>query len=94
MLVNAEYPVILAERAARTEAGLKYMVELAELLQASVVDSIQRMNFPTRHPFNQDGANRLRCRRDSGSGIPAALERGEWRRSGEPDLAGHPDDQG
>lgn len=54
LLVNAEFPVILAERAARTEAGLKYMVELAELLQASVVDSIQRMNFPTRHPLNQD----------------------------------------
>ena len=35
-------------------AGLKYMVELAELLQAAVVDSIQRMNFPTRHPLNQD----------------------------------------
>jgi len=54
MLVNAEFPVILAERAARTEAGLKYMVELAELLQAAVVDSIQRMNFPTRHPLYQD----------------------------------------
>ncbi len=54
LLVNAEFPVILAERAARTEAGLKYMVELAELLQAAVVDSIQRMNFPTRHPLNQD----------------------------------------
>ena len=53
MLVNAEYPVIIAERAARTEAGLKYMVELAELLQAAVVDTIQRMNFPSRHPLRQ-----------------------------------------
>ncbi len=35
MLVNAEYPVIIAERVARTPAGLKSMVELAELLQAA-----------------------------------------------------------
>ena len=55
MLVNAEFPVIIAERAARTEAGLKYMVELAELLQAGVVDTIQRMNFPSRHPLRQTG---------------------------------------
>ncbi len=53
LLVNAEFPVILAERAARTEAGLKYLVELAELLQAGVVDTIQRMNFPSRHPLRQ-----------------------------------------
>jgi thiamine pyrophosphate-dependent acetolactate synthase large subunit-like protein len=53
MLVNAEFPVLAVERAARTPAGLKYLVELAELLQAAVVDSIQRMNFPSRHPLNQ-----------------------------------------
>ena len=53
MLVNAEYPVIIAERVARTPAGLKSMVELAELLQAAVVDNIQRMNFPSRHPLRQ-----------------------------------------
>ena len=59
MLVNAEYPVIIAERVARTEAGLKSMVELAELLQCAVVDTIQRMNFPSRHPLRQgDGAIR------------------------------------
>jgi acetolactate synthase-1/2/3 large subunit len=53
MLVNAEHPVIIAERVARTEAGLKCMVELAELLQCAVVDTIQRMNFPSRHPLRQ-----------------------------------------
>ena len=53
MLVKAEYPVIIAERVARTEAGLKCMVELAELLQCAVVDTIQRMNFPSRHPLRQ-----------------------------------------
>src|SRR5262249_56313644 len=36
-----------------TPAGLKYLVELAELLQAAVLDTIQRMNFPSRHPLNQ-----------------------------------------
>src|SRR6266516_8025077 len=41
-------------RAARTPAGLKYLVELAELLQAAVADTIQRMNFPSRHPLNQN----------------------------------------
>jgi acetolactate synthase-1/2/3 large subunit len=53
MLVNAEFPVLAVERAARTPAGLQYLVELAELLQAAVFDTIQRMNFPSRHPLNQ-----------------------------------------
>lgn len=51
LLVAAENPVILATRAARTPAGLKLMVELAEALQAGVVDSRRRLNFPTRHPL-------------------------------------------
>src|SRR5439155_5808563 len=54
MLVNADFPALAVERAARTPAGLKYLVELAELLQAAVVDTIQRMNFPSRHPLNQN----------------------------------------
>ena len=52
LLVAAENPVILASRAARTPAGLQLMVELAEALQAGVVDSRRRLNFPTRHPLN------------------------------------------
>ncbi|MBI4479888.1 MAG: thiamine pyrophosphate-binding protein [Acidobacteria bacterium] len=56
LLVNAEFPVLAVERAARTAAGLKYIVELAELLQAAVVDTIQRMNFPSRHPLSQDSS--------------------------------------
>ena len=52
LLVAAENPVILASRAARTPAGLDLMVELAETLQAGVVDSRRRLNFPTRHPLN------------------------------------------
>lgn len=52
-LVNAQFPVIIADRAARTPNGLKLMVELAELLQAAVIDPGTRMNFPSRHPLNQ-----------------------------------------
>jgi acetolactate synthase-1/2/3 large subunit len=53
MLVAAENPVILLERTTRTADGLKYAVELAETLQAPVVDLAARMNFPSQHPLNQ-----------------------------------------
>jgi acetolactate synthase-1/2/3 large subunit len=53
MLVAAENPAILLERTARTPDGLKYTVELAETLQAPVVDLAARMNFPSQHPLNQ-----------------------------------------
>jgi thiamine pyrophosphate-dependent acetolactate synthase large subunit-like protein len=32
---------------------MKHLVELAELLQAPVIDQLGRMNFPSRHPLNQ-----------------------------------------
>jgi acetolactate synthase-1/2/3 large subunit len=53
MLVAAENPVILLERTARTSDGLKYTIELAETLQAPVIDLGARMNFPSQHPLNQ-----------------------------------------
>ena len=53
MLLAAENPVIVASRAARTPAGLKLIVELAEALQAGVVDQHRRVNFPSHHPLNQ-----------------------------------------
>jgi acetolactate synthase-1/2/3 large subunit len=53
LLVAAENPVIIVDRAARTSAGMTLLVELAEALQAPVVDMGGRMNFPTRHPLNQ-----------------------------------------
>jgi acetolactate synthase I/II/III large subunit len=53
LLVAAENPVIVTSRSARTPAGLKLLVELAETLQAGVIDQQRRMNFPTRHPLNQ-----------------------------------------
>jgi acetolactate synthase-1/2/3 large subunit len=62
LLVNAASPVLIADRAARTQAGMERLVELAELVQASVVSTLPntmppigpgRMNFPSRHPLNQ-----------------------------------------
>ena len=58
LLVAAQSPVIIADRAARTPAGMKYLVELAETLQAPVLDQGGRMNFPSRHPLNQSGRGR------------------------------------
>ncbi|HET9269917.1 MAG TPA: thiamine pyrophosphate-dependent enzyme [Vicinamibacterales bacterium] len=55
LLVAAQSPVIVADRAARTPAGIARLVELAEALQAPVVNQGGRMNFPTRHPLNQSG---------------------------------------
>jgi acetolactate synthase-1/2/3 large subunit len=49
MLIAAERPVILADRAARSQEGMKQLVELAEALNAPVVDIGGRMNMPTTH---------------------------------------------
>ena len=60
LLVNAENPVIVADRLARTPAGIALLVELAETLQAPVIDRRGRMNFPTHHPLNQsESANQV-----------------------------------
>ncbi|MBF8304896.1 MAG: thiamine pyrophosphate binding protein [Acidobacteria bacterium] len=60
LLVAAENPVLVAGRLARTEAGMKHFRELAETLQAPVIDQVGRMNFPTRHPLNHtQGSGRL-----------------------------------
>lgn len=53
LLVAAENPVIIADRAARTPAGMSRLIELAEALQAPVIDQGGRLNFPTRHSLNQ-----------------------------------------
>jgi thiamine pyrophosphate-dependent acetolactate synthase large subunit-like protein len=49
LLASAERPVIVVDRAARTENGVRLLVQLAEALQASVVDLGGRMNFPKTH---------------------------------------------
>jgi acetolactate synthase I/II/III large subunit len=51
MLVNAESPAIIAGRVARTPAGIQLLVDLAETLQAPIIDKHFRMNFPTTHPL-------------------------------------------
>ncbi len=51
LLVNAENPVIVAGRVARTPKAIEHLVELAELLQARVQDQRVRMNFPSNHPL-------------------------------------------
>jgi thiamine pyrophosphate-dependent acetolactate synthase large subunit-like protein len=58
LLVNAQNPVIVADRAARTPAGVTRLIELADTLQAPVIDQGGRMNFPSRHPLNQSGSAR------------------------------------
>jgi acetolactate synthase-1/2/3 large subunit len=58
LLVNAQNPLIVADRAARTPAGIGRLVELAETLQAPVIDQRGRMNFPSRHPLNQTDSGR------------------------------------
>ncbi len=59
LLVAAENPVIVADRAARTAQGMKLLVELAETLQAAVLNQNGRMNFPSRHPLSQAGGRGL-----------------------------------
>jgi thiamine pyrophosphate-dependent acetolactate synthase large subunit-like protein len=53
MLLDAQNPVILADRLGRTSSGMKNLVGLAEALQAPVISRPGRMNFPSRHPLNQ-----------------------------------------
>ena len=53
LLVEAERPVIVVDRAARTPAGQGLLVELAETLNAAVIDQLGRQNFPNRHHLNQ-----------------------------------------
>jgi acetolactate synthase I/II/III large subunit len=56
LLANAERPVIVVDRAARTPNGIKLLVELAEALQAPVVDQGGRMNFPKTHHLSRPPA--------------------------------------
>lgn len=55
LLVEAESPVLLADRAVRSDDGMKLLVELAETIQAPVIGG----KFPTQHPLNQGDGRRL-----------------------------------
>lgn len=52
MLVDADNPIIIVDRAARTPNGMTLLVELAELLNAPVIDIASRQNIPTSHYLN------------------------------------------
>lgn len=52
ILANAENPLILADRAARTPAGMRLVAQLAEALHAPVVDMFSRLNLANDHPLN------------------------------------------
>jgi len=52
MLVDAKSPVIIVDRAARTPNGMTLLVELAESLNAPVIDIASRQNIPTSHYLN------------------------------------------
>lgn len=57
-LVAAENPLLIADRLANTPAGMAVLIELAELLEAPVVDLGGRMNFPSDHYLNHTARRR------------------------------------
>jgi acetolactate synthase I/II/III large subunit len=58
LLVQAESPVIIADRYARSPTASKHLVELAEVLQCAIIDTSGRLNMPSRHPLNQSSRAR------------------------------------
>lgn len=58
LLVDAAAPVIIVERAARDQEGVRRLVQFAEALNAPVIDLGARMNFPTTHYLNQTDLRR------------------------------------
>jgi len=63
LLVAAENPVIVVGRYTRSEAGPRLLAQLAETLQAPVIDERSRMNMHNRHPLNhtERGAAAMRA---------------------------------
>ena len=58
LLVGAQNPLIVADRAARTPAGLGIARRTRRDAAGAGRDQGGRMNFPTRHPLNQSGTAR------------------------------------
>ena len=52
LLRHAKSPVIVADRAVRTAAGMNTLIDIAQALNAPVIDLLARMNFPTNHYLN------------------------------------------
>jgi thiamine pyrophosphate-dependent acetolactate synthase large subunit-like protein len=59
LLAMADNPVIIADRVGRTPAGVKRLVELAEALNAPVIDQLGRMNMPNNHHLCVIGGGNL-----------------------------------
>ena len=102
LLANAERPVIVVDRAARTENGVRLLVQLAEALQARVVDMGGRMNFPKTHHLsaglpavaNADVIIGMELYRFLGRGERLCRQRRAWHRlQPDQDQAGHQADQ-
>lgn len=59
LLVDADDPAILVDRAGTTAPVVDELVKLAEVVGAGVYDSQRyRYNFPTNHPLNLSGTDR------------------------------------
>ena len=58
LIAQAQNPVIVADRLARTPNGIKLLVEFAEILNIPVIDQRSRLNFPTTHYLHQSGRAR------------------------------------
>jgi acetolactate synthase-1/2/3 large subunit len=69
LLAMAENPVIVADRVGRTPAGVKRLVELAEALNAPVIDQLGRMNMPNNHYLCNIGGGNLVANSDCVLGL-------------------------
>jgi len=58
LLVNAEFPVALADRVGRSAEAVRALVELADLLALPVLNLGSSQAFPTHHPMAFAGMNR------------------------------------
>jgi thiamine pyrophosphate-dependent acetolactate synthase large subunit-like protein len=70
-LLEAESPVILADRMGGGDEGVSLLVELADLLAAPVIDLGRRFNFPNTHPLDLTGGRETLL---AGSDLVLALE--------------------
>lgn len=59
-LLEARWPVIVADRCGRHHGSMSVLVELADLLAIPVIDCGGRMNFPSEHPLDMTG-NEAEC---------------------------------
>ncbi|MBI4492995.1 MAG: thiamine pyrophosphate-binding protein [Chloroflexi bacterium] len=61
-LVEAEQPLIFADKMGRHPETVPALVELAELLGAVVLSTNDRFNFPSNHPLNLTGDDKAQFR--------------------------------